>query len=166
MRTRALVLIAALLAFAFAPSLAWAAVTPNSVVTPQTPNRGLCQFLQGTDTAGVYKTCFTAGSNGSKCLAMWENNNDGSATHLVTVQIVNGGVKYGGVAVTTALSDGFATGIPAKNLMSSLVWPGLPVDSDGVPFFFLASGDTVQATFATALTSSTLINVVLVCTDF
>lgn len=145
---------------------AHAAVTANSVVTPQTPGRILCQFLQGTDTAGTYKTCYTGGSNGSKCSALWETNNDGSATHLVTVEIVNGGVNYGGVAITTASSDGYANATPAKNFMATGFWPGLPVDSDGNPFFFLASGDTLKATYATALTSAKWVNLVGVCADF
>jgi hypothetical protein len=156
--------LAALLFLCAAP--AFAAVTANSVVTPQTPNRGIAQFLQGTDTAGTYKTLYTGATNGSKCSALWETNNDGSATHLVTVEIVNSAVKYGGVAVTSAVNDGYANAVPAKNLMSATAWPGLPLDSDGNPFFFLASGDTLQATFATALTASTKISLVTVCADF
>lgn len=153
-------------ALAFASGQALSAVTPNSIVTPQTPSRGVVQFLQGTDSAGTYKTLYTAGSNGSKCIAIWETNNDGSATHLITVEIVNSSVKYGGVAVTTASNDGYANSTPAKNLMSTANWPGLPIDSDGNPFFFLASGDTLQATFATALTSSTKVNLVAICADY
>ena len=160
---RPLALAAALSLFA---STALAAVTANSVVTPQTPNRGIVQFLQGTDSAGTYKTLYTAGSNGSKCSALWETNNDGSATHLVTVEIVNGGVNYGGVAVTTASNDGYANATPAKNFMAPSNWPGLPLDSDGNPFFFLASGDTLKATFATALTASKWINLAVICADF
>lgn len=154
-------------ALLFALSLpALAAVTPNSVVTAQTPNRGIVQFLQGTDTAGTYKTLYTAGSSGSKCFALWETNNDASATHLVTVQIVNSAVKYGGVAVTSVLSEGFANGVPAKNFFSSSIWPGLPMDSDGNPYLLLVSGDTLQATFATALTSTDVLNLTAVCVDF
>lgn len=159
-------LISGILAVALLSIPASAAVTPNSVVTAQTPNRGIVQFLQGTDTAGTYKTLYTAGSNGSKCSAVWENNNDASATHLITLEIVNSSVKYGGAAMTTAVSDGYANGVPAKNMMASTIWPGLPLDSDGNPFFFLNSGDTLQATFATALTTSDKINLVAVCSDF
>lgn len=144
-----------------------AAVTANSIVTAQTPNRGIVQFLQGTDAAGTYKTLYTAGANaGSKCTAVWETNNDGTATHLVTLEVVNGGVKYGGVAMATVINDGYATGVPAKNLMASTNWPGLPLDSDGNPFVFLAVGDTLQATYATALTTSDKINLEAVCVDF
>jgi hypothetical protein len=145
---------------------AFAAVTPNSIITAQTVNRGKVQFLQGTDTAGTYKTLYAAGANGSKCFGMFETNNDGSATHLVTVQVFNGGVAYGGVAVTSASSDGFANATPAKNLMSPANWPGLPVDANGNPFIYLASGDTLQATFATALTSMDVLNIYVNCVDY
>lgn len=147
-------------------SPAHAAVTANSAVTAQTPNRGIVQFLQGTDTAGTYKTLYTAGANGSVCNALWETNNDPSATHLVTVQIVNTAVKYGGTAVTTAHSDGFASAVPPQNFMSTTNWPGLPLDTAGNPYLQLVSGDTVQATFATNLTASDLINLVIFCADY
>lgn len=155
-----------LLLCCFLPVYAFAAVTANSIVTPQTPNRGLVQFLQGTDVAATYKTLYTAGANGSKCNAMWSTNNDGSATHLLTIQIVNGGVKYGGTAVTTASNQGFANGTAPLNLMSAGNWPGLSLDSEGNPYLLLNNGDTVQATFATALTAATLVNIVVHCADF
>ena len=96
-------------------SSAFAAVTPNSVVTAQTPNRGITQFLQGTDSAGTYKTVYTAGANGSKITGLFMNNNDALATHLVTCQIVNTAVKYGGAALTSVVSAGFATAVPAQS---------------------------------------------------
>lgn len=153
---------------------AFATTTANSVITAQTPNRGVVQFLQGTDTAGTYKTLYTAGSNGSKCFGLWETNNDASATHLVTVQISSSTSAhcspatscYGGVALTTASNDGFANAVPAKNLMSATNWPGLPVDGNANPFLYLKSGDTLEATFATALTSSDWLNLTTDCVDF
>lgn len=157
------------LAFAFLlglPVAAYATVTANSIITPQTVNRGIVQFLQGTDSAGTYKTLYTAGANGSRCNAMWTTNNDGSATHLLTVQIVNSTVKYGGTALTTVSSAGFANGTAPQNLLSPSIWPGLPVDSDGNPYIQLITGDTIQATFATNLTTSDLISIVVSCADF
>lgn len=150
----------------FASSMAQATTTPNSIVTPQTPNRGIVQFLQGADSAGTYKTLYTAGANGSRCYGMLMNTSDNSTTHLVTVQLVNGGIKYGGTALTTVLSAGFANGTAAQPLMSGSVWPGLANDQYGNPFIQLISGDTIQATFATNLTSSTLINLYVTCSDF
>lgn len=97
---------------------------------------------------------------------IWETNNDPSATHLVTCQIVNGGVKYGGVALTTVSSSGFANNVPAVNLLDPSVWSGLPVDSDGNPYLMMISGDTLQCTYATALTASDVINLMANATDF
>lgn len=145
---------------------AFAAVTPNSAVTPQTPNRGVQSFVAGTDAAGTYKTVYTAGTNGSKCTGMWMTNSDGSATHLVTVQIVNAAKFFGGVSVTTVLGAGFNAGVPPQSLMSAAVWPGLPTDNNGNPTLILVSGDTIQATYATALTASSQINIEVTCSDF
>lgn len=152
---------------AFGVNAANAATTPNSFVSPQTPNRGVVQFLQGTDNAGTYKTLYTAGANGSRCYGMLMNNNDVTTTHLVTVQIVNTAVKYGGAAATTTLSAGFSNSTAGQPLMAPSVWPGLPVDQYGNPYIQLVSGDTVQATFATALsTTGNVINIYTSCSDF
>lgn len=158
--------IAALAALAMLSSVAFAAPTANSIITPQTPTRGIVQFLQGTDTAGTYKTLYTAGSNGSRCNALWSTNNDPSATHLLTVQIVNTAVKYGGVSITTAVNQGFANAVAPMNLLSPTNWPGLPLDTAQNPYLQLASGDTLQATFATALTASDVVNIVASCQDY
>jgi hypothetical protein len=156
----------ALAALVVLPRSALPAVTANSIVTAQTPNRGIVQFLQGTDTAGTYKTLYTAGANGSMCFGMWSTNNDPSATHVITVQIVNAAVKYGGVSLLSVVNAGFATAVPAQNLMAPANWPGLPVDSNSNPYIVLASGDTIQATFATALTASDVLNIVAFCVDY
>lgn len=143
-----------------------AAVTPNSFVAPQVVNRGIVQFLQGTDAAGTYKTVYTAGANGSRCNGLWMSTTDGTTTHLVTVQIVNSTVKYGGVAVTTVLGSGFTTAVPPQNMFSPTVWVGLPLDQFSNPYLQLISGDTLQVTFATALTAATVINLVASCSDY
>lgn len=144
-----------------------AAVTPNSVVTTQTPNRGLVQF---TTTPGTYKTLYTAGANGSKCWGMFMTNSDPTTTHLVTIQVFNGGTAYGGTAVTTVLSAGFATGVAPQAITGVGPtgvnnWPGLPLDSDGNPYIALISGDTIQATYASAFTSG-VINLYVTCADY
>lgn len=159
-------IILALSLFAFV-STAEAATTPNSSVQPQTPNRGIVQFLQGTDTAGTYKTLYTGGSNGSIIKGIYATTNDASAAHLLTCQIVNTAVKYGGVAITIPISSGFANAVPPINIMAPANWVGLPTDSDGNPFLFLAStSDTIQCTFATNLTSTDVINLVAITADF
>lgn len=143
---------------------AQAAVTANSVVTAQTPSRGVVQFLQGTDVAGTYKTLYTAGASGSMVKGLIVTTNDPSAAHLVTCQVVNTAVKYGGVAVNVPVSSGFANAAPPVNLMAAGNWVGLPLDQNGNPYFQMNSGDTLQCTFATALTSTDVLNVVAAVT--
>lgn len=145
---------------------AFAAVTQNVVVAPITPNRGITQFLQGTDVAGTYKTVYTAGANGSDISSIVLNNNDPSATHLMTCQLVNGGVKYGGAAITPVVNSGFATNVPPVNMIDPGIWPGLAADPNGNPILRMISGDTLQCTFATALTSTDLINVYVEAWDY
>lgn len=143
-----------------------ASVTANSVITPQTPNRGVVQFLQGTDSAGTYKTLYTAGANGSKIVGLSMNNNDAGATHLVTCQIVNSTVKYGGVALTSTSSAGFVSGTNGQNLLSATLFPGGFTDANGNYALILVSGDTLQCTFATALTSTDVLNVIATAMDY
>lgn len=143
-----------------------AAVTPNSFVAPQTPNRGIVQFLQGTDVAGTYKTLYTSSANGSRCYSMFLTSTDPSP-HLVTIQLVNSAVKYGGVALTTgSTSPGFLSAAPALTPMSQANWPGLPLDANGNNYIQMISGDTLQATYATNLQNNTVINLVATCADF
>ena len=75
-------------------------------------------------------------------------------------------VFYGGVAFLVGTNLGYSTGLPAANIMSAALWPGLPVDGNGNPYFYLSANDTIQCTFATSLTSSTYLNVSAVVSDF
>lgn len=142
------------------------ATTPNTAILLQTPNRGIVQFLQGTDAAGTYKTLYTSGANGSRCIGGYITTND-AVSHLLTFQVVNSAVKYGGIAIATGTTTpGFAAAVPPISVTIGTTWPGLPIDSDGNPYLQLISGDTLQVTFATALTSTDVINVVITCGDF
>lgn len=156
-----------LAALLLAAGVARAATTANSLVTAQTPNRGIVQFLQGTDSANTYKTLYTAGTNGSACFGMWATNSEAATAHLVTVQVINSTVKYGGTAVTIPFGAGFATGVPPVALMSASNWPGLAVDGNVNPYILLISGDTLSATFASAfVTASSTVNIVVTCMDY
>lgn len=140
--------------------------TPAFIQTPKvTPQN----FVQGTDTAGTYKTLFTAGSNGSKVVAVVASTDDGSATHVLTLAVVRSAVTYVLGAYTIPVSSGTSGAIANVNLLaggpSSLI-TGLPVDNDGQRYIFLESGDTLTATFATALTSSKRIDMITIGADF
>jgi len=135
-----------------APS--WATVTANSVVTAQTPNRGVQNFVQGTDAAGTFKTVYTAGSAGTKCNAFVVATNDGTAQHVITIEVSNGGTAYPLMTFTSTLAPTNNTTYATMNAFSATNFPGLAVDSDGNPYIQLINGDTLKATFATALTAS------------
>lgn len=156
-----------------AAGLVDAAVTATPVFV-QKPKLKTTIFVQGTDVAGTYKTAYLGGADGSKITGIWVTSNDGSAAHLVTVQLSTSTTAHcsptnlsclGGVAITIPVSSGFANGVGAVNILSS--WPGLPTDSDGNPYIYLTDAtQTVEATFATALTASTQIAVVVQGADF
>lgn len=157
-----------------APLAVEAAVT-NTPVLVQTPKVAGLQFLQGTDVAGTYKTLYTGGANGSKIVGIYATSFDPSAAHLVTVQLSTSTSAhcspatscFGGTAVNVPVSSGSLAAAPPVNLMSATNWPGLPVDSDGNPFLYLSGNtQTIEVTFATALTASDWINVVIVVADF
>lgn len=143
-----------------------AATTPNSIVTPQTPNRGIVQFLQGTDTAGTYKTLYTAGVNGSRCYSLVSTNTETSVVHSLTIQVVNSTTKFGGTNIVTVANSGFTSTAAPQPIMTPAVWPGLPVDQYGNPYIQMVSGDTLQVTFGTALSTGALINLYTSCSDF
>lgn len=140
---------------------AQAAGTANSFITPQIPNNGKQQWTASPNT---YKIIYTAGANGSRCYGLWATTSDATQTHVVTVQIFNAAVVYGGMNFTTVLGAGYSS--PAQALLTPTLWPGLPLDQYGNPYIQLVSGDTLQASYATALTASTFINIVAFCSDF
>ena len=150
-----------------------AAVTVNSAVTAQTPKSQGTSYIQGTDSAGTYKTIYSGGTNGSKIIGIYVTSTDGSTAHLVTIQLSSSTSShcstscYGGAAVTIPVNAGSANGAPAINMMSAANWPGLPIDATSNPFLFISGNTfTLEATFASSLTSSTQINIVVIAADF
>ena len=141
------------------------AVTSTPVL-PQTPVITPQNFVQGTDVAGTYKTVYTAGANGSKVVSLTANTTDGSAAHVMTVAITRSAVTYPLVNVNLPVNSGGDGTTPAVDLLNSSLLPGLPVDNDGQRYLFLKSGDTLQVTFATALTAGKSIFVQCVGADF
>jgi len=145
------------------------AVTPNSQVSPQTPKITPQNFVQGTDSAGTYKTIYTGGSNGSKIVAINVTTDDGSATHVLSLVLTRSAVDYTIGAYTIPVnsgSDGSAASVDLLAGGPAFLIKGLPVDNDGQKYLFLESGDTLRMTFATALTAAKRINVVTIGADF
>ena len=133
--------------------------TPVFVQTPKiTPQ----SFIQGTDAAGTYKTVFTAGANGSKVIAILVNTDDGTATHILTLRVLRSAVGTNLVKYLLPINsggDGTAAGIDMLAGGPLNLLAGLPTDNDGQKYLFLESGDTLELTFATALTTAKRIDV-------
>src|SRR5215469_8478889 len=93
--------------------------------------------------------------------------NDGTATHVMTLEIVNSGISYPICSTsTTTLAPTNNTTYLAINPISVANCPSLPVDSDGNPYIQMINGDVLKATFATALTASDQIIAFSTCADF
>lgn len=151
---------------AFCATISQAATTPNSAITAQTPQTEYQNFVQGTDAAGTYKTVYTAGAQGSIVKGVVVTSNDASVAHLLTCQLNNGSTGYTIGAVNIPVSSGFLAAAPPVNFLSPVNIPGLPIDNNGNPFFYLPPSSLLKCTFATNLTSSDLINIVAVGADF
>ncbi len=138
------------------------AATVNTPIFPQVLKNVKTCFVQGTDSAGTYKTIYTGDADGSKIVGIWAGTND-DVTHLLTVRhststtdhCATNGTCSSGAAVTLTASSGYANGTPVLNVLSTTVWPGLPADTDGNPFMFLSDNtQTIEATFATAFSTA------------
>lgn len=149
-----------------------AAVTSTPVLV-QTPKNGSCTFVQGTDSAGTYKTCYTGGTNGTKIVGIYATSND-TTPHVVTVQLSTSTTAHcspqsnclGGPGVSITGAANFNAVVPI-NFLSTGNWPGLPFDSDGNPYLYLTgNSQTIEATFQSNLGASTQVSVVVVAADF
>jgi hypothetical protein len=160
-------LIACSLALMAAP--AWGADAPvfggsfRTVVT---------HFVEGTDVAGTYKTIFTAAANGSKVISIHVSTTDTTATHLMTLQYSTSSTDHCATATTcaplrafgTSLGGGFSDDVEGMQFIDDL---SLPHDSDGNDFLFMTGvTQTLEMTFATALTASTKVSVTVTAVDF
>lgn len=137
---------------------AFAAAAPSFCPTV---NRGLVQFLPAS-TPGNYSTLYTAAANGSRCNAFWVDNNDSANTHIITCQLVNATVKYGGYSLTTATSAG-TTSFVLASLMPATTIVGQ--DSDTNPVIEMISGDSMQCTYATAVNTAQQVDIHIQCCD-
>lgn len=133
------------------------ATTPNSAITPQTPEAGPVQIVPADTT--TQKSVFAAGANGAKITGVVACSDD-TAARVLQLSILRSAVNYvlGSVNVP-ALSgtDGIA---PTVNLLDPSKIPGLPVDNDGQPHILLESGDTLQVKTLVTVTAAKTIHVV------
>ena len=127
------------------------------------PKSGHVQILPA-DTSSL-KTAYTGGTNGSKIIGILVSSTDTSARDL-QVGITASAVTYPLGTKTIAITAGTVAGTPAVNMLDPAVIVGLPVDNDGDPFIFLASGETLDLHTLTTVTAAKAINITVLAEDF
>lgn len=134
--------------------------TPTFVKQPQ---NGKVQISNGSGTSNV--TIYTAGASGSKITGLTAVSTD-TVAHDVQVGITNGATTYPLFTVSVPIGAGNTSAATNLNMMGPSLVNGFPIDSDGNPYFFLVSGDTLVAFAAVAVTAGKLITLVAVAGDF
>jgi hypothetical protein len=111
------------------------------------------------------KTLVTAGTNGSKIAALIVTSTD-TAARILQLWLTRSAVSYliGSVEITIASGSDGTT--PSVNLLNTTAIPGLPIDSDGQPYLFIAGADTLQASVTVTVTSAKEIDVISVFGNF
>lgn len=131
---------------------------------PQNPKNGNVQILPA-DASGL-KTIYTGGANGSKINALMVTSSD-TAARDVTWGITIAAVFYPLGTVTIPITAGQINSAPAVNLFDLTKTPGLPLDSDGNPYVFLASASyTLQAKTLTTVTAAKEIDISALAADW
>jgi hypothetical protein len=146
----------------FLPFPAWAATTANTFIAPQTPQRESYQYTSAS-TPAAYTTVYTAGANGSIITALIESNTDSSATHVVNCSVYNATIQ---LTSSTAITTTSPAAGSWNNINIMATWTGLPLDQNGNPFLILVSGDTLQCTYATAITAAKFVVITAIGADY
>ena len=137
----------------------YAAVTPNSVVTPQALQNGSPTNALTNANGTTAVTIFTAGANGSVVRGLNVYSTD-TATGSMTLNLVISGTSYPLVTTTIPIQAGSVTGTPPVNLLSSAICPSLPKDAYANPVLQLASGASLTVSMAVAPTAAKVFTVV------
>lgn len=124
---------------------------------------------ESTDALPVWVTLYTGSSTapGSKIISISLTTSDATA-HVVTCAANNNGVRTVLFALTTGTTKpGFAAGVLALNLLTTAIWPSVPIDNDGNPFIFLTTNtDKIDCRYTVALSSGTALDFSIVASNF
>lgn len=119
----------------------------------KTPNFGSVQITTGTGSSTLV-TVYTGGVNGSKISSLIATALGTTAAFDVQWGVTNGSTFLLIGTVSVSAGAGSTDSVNTVNMMNTTSVAGLPIDSDGNPFFFLASSAWSVQTKAPA-TSST-----------
>ncbi len=110
-----------------------------------------------SDSANTKKTIATAGTDGSKVVAVHAASTDTSA-RIAQLWLTRSATSYLLGAKSVAITAGSDGTTVTSNLLDNLA--ALPMDNDGQRYLFLESGDTLQVSFTTQVTAAKEIDVV------
>lgn len=133
--------------------------TPSFVATPKiTP-----QSWTNSDSANTKKTICTAGSSGSKVVAIVVASTDTTA-RVFNLYLNRSSTSYLLGSVTVSVTAGSDGATATANLFSGL--SALPKDNDGQSYLFMENGDILQANNATQVTSGKEVDVTVIFGNF
>lgn len=145
-------------------SAAYGATAPAFVTAPPTSNMTL---FTSADTPGTFKTIYTAGASGGKCVSSTLHWNDQGAAHVVTLAVTIGADTLQAASLTTTAGGSAGTLGTPLNFFDPGVWAGLPADGvGGNPVLLLPAGAAIKATYTTAVTAAYQVGVYVQCADF
>lgn len=140
------------------------AVTATPVFV-QTPKITPAAFTN-SDSANTKKTIHTAGANGSKIVAILASSTETANARVAQIWLTRSATSYLLGSVNIPLNSGFDGTVVAVNILSRAMLPWLPVDNDGQPYFFLESGDTLQASTTTQVASGKEVDILAIGANF
>lgn len=136
------------------------AAAPTFVGTPKV---GLVQIANAD--ASNQKALVTPGASGSKVTSILFASTDAVA-RVVQISIKRSAVNYIFGSVTVAITGGTDGVTPSQMGLDFSLLRGLPVDNDGQPYIFLQSGDELDISSTTTVTSGKFVNATAIYADF
>jgi hypothetical protein len=132
------------------------AVSPLPVF-PQAAKTTPQSFVNADGTGK--KTVVTAGTNGSRVIALTATSTD-TVQRIAQVWLTRAAVSFLLTSVAIPIASGSDGTTPNVDLLSTVLWPGIPFDVDPGNFLYLESGDTLQVSMTVAVTAAKEIDIV------
>lgn len=155
-------------------TIAWAATTPNSAISPQTVRLGRTQLVAATlyaiNAGGTAvtntQTLYTCGANGGMIKSILAAGNESVARDVTLFMIPASSKPYIITTVSIPITAGQISTAPPVDMLSATNTPGLPVDGAGNRFLSCESGDTFAVGARATMTGSTIFTFLATGADF
>lgn len=132
-------------------------------VFAQTPKITPAAFTNA-DSANTKKTIVTAGSDGSKVVAVTATSTETANARVAQIWLTRSATSYLLASCNIPVNSGFDGTVATVNLLS--LFTGLPTDNDGQVYLFLESGDTLQASTTTQVASGKEVDITAIFGNF